>query len=129
MITPTRAAAIATALVGTALAATAGMANSTATASSVQCGIVTTPNQGMLELEGAILSPVALRGEYRLALKSSGNGGSSNISQGGYFSVDANQPTTISKVMINAGSSYNIDFDVIADGKKLVCDQDIASLG
>jgi len=126
MISPYRAATIAAALFGTALAATAGMANSTA--SSVQCGIATTPNQGMLELEGAILSPVALSGEYRLALKSSGNGGSSNISQGGHFSVDANTPTTISKVMINAGSSYDIDFEVIADGKKLVCDQDIASL-
>jgi hypothetical protein len=126
MITPFRAAALAAALVGTALAATAGMANSAA--SSVQCGIVTTSNQGMLELEGAIVSPMALSGEFRLALKSFGNGGSSNISQGGYFSVEANQPTTISKVVINANSSYDLDFDVIADGKKLVCDQDIASL-
>ena len=110
-----------------AIAATSGMANSTA--SAVQCGIAEGSERGMLALEGTILSPVALSGEYRFSIRSSSNGGSSNISQGGYFTVAANQATPIGKVLLNAGSAYDIDFDVTsADGNKLDCDQAIASL-
>jgi hypothetical protein len=110
-----------------AIAATSGMANSTA--STVQCGIAEASEGGMLALEGTILSPVALSGEYRFSIRSSSNGGSSNISQGGYFTVAANQATPIGKVLLNAGSTYDVDFDVTsADGKKLDCDQAIASL-
>jgi hypothetical protein len=109
-----------------AIAATSGMANSTA--ESIQCGIAEGSERGMLALEGTILSPVALSGEYRFSMRSSGNGGSSNISQGGYFTVAANQATPIGKVLINAGSAYAIDFDVTANGKKLDCSQDVASL-
>lgn len=109
-----------------AIAATSGMANS---ASGIQCGIAQGSEGGMVALEGTILSPVALTGEYRLSIRSSGNGGSSNISQGGYFSVAANQATPIGKVLVNAGSSVNIDFDVTAaGGQKLDCSQDMASL-
>ena len=110
-----------------AIAATSGMANSTA--STIQCGIAEGSERGMLALEGTILSPVALSGEYRFSIRSSSNGGSSNISQGGYFTVAANQATPIGKVLLNAGSTYDVDFDVTsADGKKLDCDQAIASL-
>ena len=120
-----RSSAIALGLVAATLAAGAGFANST---NATQCGIATSTERGMLALEGTILSPVALSGEYRFAIQSSGNGGSSNISQGGYFTANANQATPLGKVLINAGSSYSIDFDVTAGGKKIDCDQDIASL-
>lgn len=108
-------------------AATSGMANSTA--STVQCGIAEGSERGMLALEGTILSPVALSGEYRFSIRSSSNGGSSNISQGGYFTVVANEATPIGKVLINNGSTYDIDFDVTAaDGKKLDCSKAIETL-
>ncbi|UJW86633.1 curli-like amyloid fiber formation chaperone CsgH [Devosia sp. SL43] len=109
----------------TAIAATSGMANS---GSTIQCGIVESSQGGMLTLEGTILSPVALTGEYKFAIRSSSNGGSSSISQGGYFSVEANQATAIGKVQINAGSTYDVDFDVTADGTKLNCSQEYSDL-
>src|SRR6218665_3998742 len=112
------------ALVG--FAASAGFANSTA--STTQCGIATSSERGMLALEGTILSPVALSGEYRFAIQSSSNGGSSNISQGGYFTANANEATPLGKVLINAGATYNIVFDVTAGGQKIECNQDIVSL-
>ena len=121
-----RSSAIALGLVVATLAASAGLANSAA--DDTQCGIATSSQGGMLALEGTILSPVALSGEYRFAIQSSGNGGSSNISQGGYFTANANEATPLGKVLINAGSNYNVVFDVTADGKKIDCDQDIASL-
>ena len=124
-ISPRRIGAIAIGLAVAAFAANAGLANSSA--STTVCGIATGSERGMLALEGTILSPVALSGEYRLAIRSSG-GGSSNISQGGYFTAKANEATTLGKVLINAGSSYSIDFDVTAGGQKIDCDQDIASL-
>jgi hypothetical protein len=120
-----RSSAIALGLVVATLAASAGLANSGAT---TQCGVATSTQGGMLALEGTILSPVALSGEYRFAIQSSGNGGSSNISQGGYFTANANEATPLGKVLINAGSNYNVVFDVTAGGKKIDCDQDIASL-
>jgi hypothetical protein len=119
--------AVALGLVIAAIAATSGMANSGST-SSIQCGIAKTTQNGMLALEGTLTSPVAVSGEYRFAIQSSSNGGSSNISQGGYFTANANEVTPLGKVMLNSGSSYNLVFDVTADGKKIECDQDIASL-
>ena len=125
-ISPRRIGAIAIGLAVAALAASAGLANSAS--GDTTCGIATSSERGMLALEGTILSPVALSGEYRLAIRSSGGGGSSNISQGGYFTANANEATTLGRVLINAGSSYSIDFDVTAGGQKIDCDQDIASL-
>ena len=121
-----RSSAIALGLVVATLAANTGLANSAA--GTTQCGIATSSQGGMLALEGTILSPVALSGEYRFAIQSSGNGGSSNISQGGYFTANANEATPLGKVLINEGSNYNVVFDVTAGGKKIDCDQDIASL-
>lgn len=126
-ISPRRGSAIAIGLVVAALAASAGLANPPVD-EATQCGVAASSERGMLALEGSILSPVALNGEYRFSIRSSGNGGSSNISQGGYFAANANEATPLGKVLINAGSSYSVIFDVTADGKKIVCDQDIASL-
>ena len=120
-----RGSAIAIGLVIAALTASAGLANSS---DATRCGIATSSERGMLALEGTIVSPVALSGEYRFAIQSSGGGGSSNISQGGYFTANANEATPLGKVLINAGSNYSVVFDVTAGGKKLDCDQDIASL-
>lgn len=108
-----------------AIAATSGMANPTSP--TIQCGIAETSAHGMISLEGTILSPTPLNGEYRFAIQSSSNGGSSTISQGGYFTARANEATPIGKVAINAGSRYTIVFDVTADGRKLDCSQNIAS--
>ena len=118
--------AIALGIAITAIAASAGMANPGT--SSVQCGIAKTTQNGMLALEGTLTSPVAVSGEYRFAIQSSSNGGSSNISQGGYFTANANEPTSLGKVMLNAGASYNIVFDITAGGKNIDCNQELASL-
>lgn len=128
MITPfIRTSAISLLAIGiAAVAATSGMANSAA--GSVQCGIAESAERGMLALEGTILSPVALSGEYRFSIRSSSNGGSSNVSQGGYFTVPANEATPIGKVLINAGSTYDVAFDVTADGKTLDCGKPVESL-
>lgn len=105
-----------------AVAATGGMANSlNHTAPSGECGIVTSQQNGMLVIEGQVLSPAALSGTYEFAVHSRSNGGSSNIRQGGPFSAPANQTTTIGQVMLNADAQYQIDFSVSHGGKTLDC--------
>lgn len=118
--------AIALGIAITAIAATAGVANSGTNA--VQCGFATTTQNGMLSLEGTLSSPVELTGEYRFAIQSSSNGGSSNISQGGMFTAKANQPTVLGRVTLNSDARYNVVFDITADGKKIDCNQELASL-
>jgi len=118
--------AIALGLAVAALAANAGLANSAA--GNTICGIAASSERGMTALQGTILSPVAISGEYRFAIRSAGGGGSSNIRQGGYFTAKANEVTPLGKVLINAGSSYSIDLDVTAGGQKIDCTQDLASL-
>lgn len=112
-----------------ALAASGGLANQDGFANqdAVQCGVASSSEGGMLALEGTVLSPVAVSGEYRLSIRSASGGGSSNISQGGHFNAAANEATALGKVMVNAGSSVDIDFSVTANGKDLDCNQEIAS--
>ena len=109
-----------------ALAATSGMAN--AGSNSDTCGVLTSTQNGMLVIQGSVLSPVPLEGSYQFKVQSSGGGGNSNISQGGYVTAKANEATPQGKVLINAGSNYSVVFDVTAAGHKIDCDQDIASL-
>ena len=112
-------------IVAAALTASGGMAN--ASSNGATCGVVTSAQNGMLLIEGSVLSPVALDGSYQFSVQSSGSGGNSNISQGGQFSAPANQQTTIGQVMINAGSDYDVTLDVTANGKKLDCDQELTT--
>ncbi len=106
-----------------AVAVTGGQAGTTTPGGPVQCGVTATTQNGMLMLEGAVHTDVAVNGSYQLRLQSSGT----NISQGGNFAIGANEIATLGKVMINAGSRYDLVFEVTANGKKLDCDQELVT--
>ena len=110
-----------------AIAATAGLANS-GSSSTIECGFTSTTQNGMLALEGTLTSPVAVSGEYRFAIQSSSNGGSSNISQGGYFEAAAGEVTALGRVMLNSDAHYNLVFDITTGGKNIDCNQQLVSL-
>lgn len=106
----------------------AGLAvTASASGSDITCGFATTTDRGMTAIEGTLLSPVALTGEYRFALKSTGNGGSTNISQGGQFSAAPGTQITLGRVTLNAGASVAVDFTVTANGKTLDCSSALPS--
>lgn len=118
------------ALLGLGLAAfavTGGQAGTTTSGGPVQCGVTSTTQNGMLMLEGAVHTDVAVNGSYQFRLQSSGSGGNTNISQGGNFAIGANEIATLGKVMVNAGSRYDLVFEVTANGKKLDCDQELVT--
>ena len=114
------------AVVALATAGVAANANSASPAPDLACGVSTATESGMLVVEGVFQSPTALSGEYRFALRSSGPGGSTNVSQGGQFSAAAGTAISLGKVMVNAGSSVDVDFTVSADGKRLDCSTPLA---
>jgi len=95
-------------------------------AGAIACGVSTVADRGIMSVEGVVQSPTALTGEYHFSLKSSGNGGS-NISQGGAFAIEAGAATTLGKVMVNAGSTLNVDFQVTAAGKNYDCSQSLTA--
>jgi len=104
-----------------ALALAGAAAHATSNDSDLNCGITTQAERGLLAIEGVVQSPTALTGEYRFVLKSQGAGGTSNISQGGQFSLSPGAPVSLGKVMVNAGASIDVDFTISADGKRLDC--------
>ena len=116
-------------LIQTTLAAAAAItaigfaANANAAGGDFACGVMTKTQGGMLAIEGTLVSPTALNGEYRFALKSAGGGGSTNISQGGQFSAAPNAEISLGQVMVNAGSNVSVDFTVTANGKTFDCSQ------
>ncbi|SMQ66503.1 hypothetical protein SAMN06295905_1502 [Devosia lucknowensis] len=108
------------ALGAVAIGGIAAQANGGSSA-GLDCGINSQTQGGMIAIEAVVNSPVALSGEYRLSLNSHGNGGSSNINQGGAFTAAAGTPLALGKVMVNAGSEIDIDFTITHGGKEFDC--------
>ncbi len=104
-------------------AAVAANANTSNPDDAIACGVSTVTDRGMLAIEGVLQSPEALHGEYRFALKSSGNGGSSTINQGGQFAASPGMPVSLGKVTVNAGSAIDVDFTITTGGRKYDCSQ------
>ncbi len=104
-----------------------GLAGASATPSpeGFACGIAADRDGGMLQVEGALVSPIAINGEYRFSLRSSGSGGSTNVSQGGPFAAAAGQQTTLGRVTLNANAAYQVEFSVSAAGKTFDCSQEL----
>lgn len=102
--------------------------SATANASSgdIACGVSTTTAHGMMTVEGILQTPEALTGQYRFSLKSSGNGGSTNINQGGNFTAAPGTDLSLGRVMVNAGSHIDVDFTIDAGGQTYDCSQKIA---
>jgi hypothetical protein len=115
---------IQTIIAATAAVSTVGLAaNANASGGDFACGVVTSTHNGMMSVAGSLLSPTALSGEFRFAFKSSGNGGSTNISQGGQFSAAPNAEVSLGQVMVNAGANVSVDFTVTANGRTYDCSQ------
>lgn len=100
-------------------AASAGMAN--ADTPTPRCTIVEHTQNGMRSIEGSVLSPRAITGEYRLAIKTRTNGNSSSVSQGGVFAAPADEPVSVGQVMINADTRNSVDFSITVGGQTIAC--------
>jgi hypothetical protein len=102
-------------------AISAGQAESTD--APLRCEIEMSKQGGMVAMQGVVHSDVAVSGSYRFRVASAGSGGNSNISQGGGFSADANDPVTLGNVMLGGGGSYDASLEVTANGETIECSE------
>ena len=113
-------------LVGAALATvigTAGMAGASGSAEGpLRCEIRESSVFGMTALEAVVHADEAVSGSYRFTVTGSGSG-STNIRQGGAFSVAPGQPATLGMVSVGGSAAYDASLSVTADGMSAVCDE------
>ena len=115
------------AIAGAGIGAAAATANTDLADTGLACGVSTKVDGGLVMIEGIVESPTALTGEYRFALKSRGNGGSSNISQGGRFNAAPGAAISLGSIMVNAGATIDVDFSVTTGGKQFDCSMPLAT--
>ncbi|RDE09422.1 curli-like amyloid fiber formation chaperone CsgH [Pelagibacterium lacus] len=109
-----------------ALAGAAAASGASGPGGGLVCGIDTSTERGLITISGVAHSPIALSGQYSLALESRGSGGSANISQGGAFALDPGAVGTLGEVTVNAGASVTIAFTITSQGRQVDCSAPIA---
>ena len=108
-------------LAGTAMAAQTGKADYTSP--DLRCGISVKAERYLLVIEGSVLSPVALSGQYRFAIDSRGSAGTTSINQGSAFSAHPHEVTPLGMVTINATAVPHITLEVWANGEHFDCSE------
>jgi len=94
-----------------------------------RCEIVAEKHGAAVTLIGLYHAAKALDGEYTFRVRGAGRSGSTDISQGGEFSVDPRHPAEIGQVMLGgAGISYDATLVVKAAGKTWRCNERIAGM-
>lgn len=108
-------------LAGTAMAAQSGLAGHPSP--DLRCGITVKTEGNVLTIEGSVLSPAALSGQYRFAIASQGSAGSASINQGGAFSARPHDVTALGMVTLDAAATPKITLEVTANGERFDCSQ------
>ncbi|MCF6320943.1 MAG: hypothetical protein L3J32_04155 [Rhizobiaceae bacterium] len=92
----------------------------------VYCEILTTTSRGMTTLEGVLHTDKEISGTYTFKVKSAGNGGNSNIRQGGEFHAEPDEAVTLGKVMLSSkGTSFDATLKISTNAKTIRCSQHI----
>lgn len=89
--------------------------------SGLRCEIYQSHRGGSVVLEGVVFSSSAADGSYQFSVVKSGGGGSSNINQGGEFSVGAGGKSTVGSVSLGGDGGYTATLRVSADGHSTAC--------
>jgi hypothetical protein len=101
-------------------AAASGYAASTP--KPLTCDITAIPSDGAVLIEGIVTATSPLSGSYQFKVRSQGDGGSSNISQGGDFDATPGAPTTIGQVTLaNDCGTFDVTLAIDAGGTNLEC--------
>lgn len=115
-------------LVAASLLIGAGAAVATAGSSSApaRCEIVAEKHGAGVSIIGLYYAAKALDGEYTFRVRGGGRSGSTDISQGGEFSVSPDRPAEIGQAMLGgSGGSYDATLVVSAAGKSWRCNERI----
>ena len=89
----------------------------------LRCEIEVTQTGGMISLVGLVEADHAIAGSYSFAVESSGGSGSSNIRQGGGFSVAPGETVTLGRVMLGANGVYDASLELATDSGAIECEE------
>lgn len=78
------------------------------TAKALSCEIRSTDIRGGVRLEAVVVGHGRASGEYEFVVAKSGSGGTSNVSQGGDFEVDAGRETVVGEVTLGSGEKARV---------------------
>lgn len=90
-----------------------------------RCEIVVAESRGMLVLEPVLHTTRSVDGVYRLRLTGRGAAGSTDISQGSDFVASAGGATSLGRISLSPGATYDARLDVEAGGESLSCRETI----
>lgn len=92
-----------------------------------RCEIVAEKHGAGVSIIGLYYAAKALDGEYSLRVRGSGRSGTTDMFQGGEFSVDPTQPAELGHVLLGgSGVSYDATLVVKAAGKTWRCSERIS---
>lgn len=108
-------------LLGLGLAMAAPDQSKAGEGSGLRCEIYQSQRWGSVVLEGVVYANGAVSGSYQFQVNKAGGGGSSNINQGGEFSVGAGGKSTVGSVSLAGDGGYSATLRVTADGHSASC--------
>lgn len=88
----------------------------------IQCRIEAKTEGGMIAFRGTVQTDTDINGSYTFRIGSSGNGGSTNIRQGGDFSAKAGEEIHLGQAALSAGGQYEVKFEISANGRTYTCE-------
>ena len=89
--------------------------------SGLSCEIFESHRGGVVVLEGVVYSNSAVDGSYQFNVTRAGGGGSSNINQGGEFSVGTGGKSSLGSVSLAGDGGYSATLHVTAGGRSASC--------
>ncbi len=111
------------------LAASLGVADtdrtSGATGNGLTCEISVSRSGGMVMIEPRVHSDRSVDGLYRLRVTGSGSAGSTDISQGSDFIADPGTATSLGRLSLTSGVTYEARLEVEAGRERVSCRETI----
>ena len=100
--------------------------SASAAGDGVHCEIAVEKRSGGVTLEGFVDAASSISGSYELLVTKAGDGGSSNIRQGGEFSARAGARTPLGTVILGGGDgAYTAKLKINWDGKSAECRESV----
>jgi hypothetical protein len=97
-----------------------------AEAGPIRCEIQVKHEGGGVQLEGVVFASDAIAGSYRMQVRKTSAGGSSNVSQGGDFSAGPDAPARVGLVTLGGDDgAYSAKLKVTWTGGSVECEETI----
>ncbi len=104
-------------------------ASAKAESGPIRCEIQVKHEGGGVQLEGVVFASDAVKGSYRMQVRKTGGGGSSNINQGGDFRAGPQAPARVGTVTLGGDDgSYSANLKVTWDGGTVECEETVGKL-